>query len=116
MATANVGLPDRDLYEPRNDCPGGWRDGKPRAHLVAPAAEVRAGKGCPSAESEFVEMDGRARKRLFLARRIRSIQRKFIEPRSGNSIHPEPGGAPPEDEFRGRISRTASEAWRGIRS
>jgi REP element-mobilizing transposase RayT len=48
--------------------------------------------------------------------RIRSIQRQFIEPRSGNSIHPEAGGAPPDDEFRGRIPRAASEAWRGIRS
>jgi hypothetical protein len=48
--------------------------------------------------------------------RIRSVQRKLIEPRSGSPIHPEPGDAPPEDEFRGRISRTASKTWRGLRS
>ena len=55
---------------------------------------------------------GEQGKEFFMARRIRSIQRQFIEPRSGNSIHPEHGGAPPENEFRGRISRAASEAWR----
>jgi hypothetical protein len=32
--------------------------------------------------------------------RIRSVQRKLIEPRSGSPIHPEPGDAPPEDKFR----------------
>src|SRR5712691_6383706 len=90
-------------------------DRESRTHLVAPAAKARTGESHRFAESQFVEMDGRAGERVFMARRIRSIQRQCIEPRSGNSIHPEPGGAPPENEFRGRISRAASEAWRGIR-
>jgi REP element-mobilizing transposase RayT len=54
-------------------------------------------------------------KDFFWQVRIRSIQRQFIEPQSGSAIHPESRGASSENQFRGRISRAASEAWRGIR-
>jgi REP element-mobilizing transposase RayT len=49
---------------------------------------------------------------FFVAGRIRGVQRKFIEPRPGDPLHSESRSASPQDELRGRISRTASKAWR----
>ena len=110
-----MGLPGGDLQKSQNVRANRWRDGESRTHPIPSAAEACARQGGAAIESEFFEVDERAGKRFFVAGRICGVQRKFLQPRSGNSIHPEPGSAPPEERFRGRISGTPPETQGGLR-
>jgi hypothetical protein len=89
----------------------GW-NGKshPRAH-GSPGEALALQRGSEP-QSEFLALDVRERSAVFVAGRLRCVQRQFLACTIGQTLHPQSGRASQEAKFRRGVSTPAQEIRR----